>query len=118
MVYRGLAQPPPPRGRGAAARLLAWLAASLHVAFTVALASTLSDPTEIVFGIPPALWVVLALPLVAAALTAASAVFVVRAWRRGYWRPAGRVHYTLVTAAAVSFLAVLHYWKLLGYHVR
>jgi CubicO group peptidase (beta-lactamase class C family) len=40
----------------------------------------------------------------------------VLAWRRGYWSRYGRVEYTLLTLAAVVFLAWLQFWNLIGFH--
>lgn len=40
-------------------------------------------------------------------------VFAVLAWQRHYWRPAWRVHYTVVTVAAAAFLWFLANWNLL-----
>ena len=52
-----------------------------------------------VFGVSLIYRFVLALPVLSTALTVAAGVYTVLAWRDGFWRLAGRVHYTLVTVA-------------------
>ena len=68
-----------------------------------------------VFGVSLIYRLVLALPVLAAALTVAAGVYTVLAWKDGFWGLAGRVHYTLVTIAAVAFVWFLNYWNLLGW---
>ena len=43
------------------------------------------------------------LPFLMAVLAAGAVVYTVLAWNRGFWRVAGRIHYTLATLAAVAF---------------
>jgi CubicO group peptidase (beta-lactamase class C family) len=105
-------------GPARSAHLALWLAAVLLAAFVIALAAVLSNPLEIVFGVPATLRVALALPIAAAVLTVASLAFAVMAWPRRCRNVAGRVHYTLVALSAVVLLTVLWYWNLLGYHLR
>lgn len=38
--------------------------------------------------------------------------FTIVAWRRGWWTPAGRIHYTMVTLGVVLLLVVLRCWHL------
>jgi CubicO group peptidase (beta-lactamase class C family) len=68
-----------------------------------------------VFGVSLIYRLVLALPVLAAALTVAALVYTVLAWKDRFWGLAGRVHYTLVTVAAVAFVWFLNYWNLLGW---
>jgi hypothetical protein len=42
-------------------------------------------------------------------------LYSVLAWKNSYWGIAARVHYTLVTVAAVAFVWFLNYWNLLGW---
>jgi len=64
--------------------------------------------------VPPILNTLFALPVLAIVLTIGLAVFTVLAWKDRYWGILGRLHYTLVTLAAVVFIPFLHYWNLLG----
>ena len=73
----------------------------------------LSDPLEIVYGIPPLLRTAMTLPVPIAVLTLGALVFAGLAWKRRYWGLAGRIHYTLVTLAALAFVWSLYYWNLL-----
>jgi len=57
----------------------------------------------------------LALPLIVLVLTLGLGWFVVKAWREGYWSVFGRVHFTLITLAAVAFVWFVNYWNLLGW---
>lgn len=104
----------PPR----AARLSLWLASALLLTFVVGLLIAVGDPYEVMFGVSTSLKALLALPLIAAVLTAAALVFVVYAWRRSYWRVSARIYYTLVATAALGLLALLNHFNLLGYHLR
>jgi hypothetical protein len=54
-------------------------------------------------------------PVLAAVLTVGALVYAVPAWKDDFWGLAGRVHYTLVTVAAVAFVWFLNYWNLLGW---
>lgn len=56
-------------------------------------------------------------PLVMMALIlplAAAVIFTLLAWWDRYWRLSERIHYTLVTLAALIFLGWLDYWNMLG----
>ena len=53
--------------------------------------------------------------LVPIVLTVAALVYTVLAWKDRLWGLTGRVHYTLVTVAAVAFVWFLNYWNLLGW---
>ena len=66
-------------------------------------------------GIPMFFKIVLGLGLVSAVLTAGALVYVVLAWKDGYWGVPFRAYYTLVTFAAVAFATFLNYWNLRGW---
>jgi hypothetical protein len=55
------------------------------------------------------------LPIIALALSAGMILFTALAWHQRYWHLAGRVHYTLLTFAAIALLFWLDYWNLLGF---
>jgi hypothetical protein len=54
------------------------------------------------------------LGLLSAGLAGAMALCAGLAWRRGYWSRAGRVGYTLLAVAALSFMPFLLYWNMAG----
>jgi hypothetical protein len=67
------------------------------------------------FGVSPIFRIVLGLGVVSAALTAVALVCAVLAWKDRYGSVAGRVYYTMVTAAALAFVWFLNFWNLLGW---
>ncbi len=67
------------------------------------------------FGVSMIYKIVLGLGVLAAVLTVGALIYSVLAWKRGYWGIAARVHYTLVTVAALAFVWFLNYWNLLGW---
>ena len=67
------------------------------------------------FGVSMIYKIVLGLGVLAAVLTAGALIYSVLAWKRSYWGIAARVHYTLVTVAALAFVWFLNYWNLLGW---
>lgn len=94
-----------------------WLAggmSALYLLFLIGLLITLMNP-EIVYGVPPILIASLTIALVAAVLTIGLAIFTLLAWKNKYWSFAGRLHYTLITLAALAFIWLLNYWNLLGF---
>jgi hypothetical protein len=64
-------------------------------------------------GVIPLLLVV---PLVTTGLTVLLVLFTFHAWRANSWSFPARVHYSLVTVAALGFVWFLAYWNLLGFH--
>jgi CubicO group peptidase (beta-lactamase class C family) len=67
------------------------------------------------FGVSTIYKIVLGLGVMSAVLTVGALIYGVLAWKRSYWGIATRVHYTLVTVAAVAFVWFLNYWNLLGW---
>jgi len=104
-----------PRSRQA--RWVAGVMSALYVLFLAGIWVIVLSGGEstIMYGDPPLLPFVLVLPLVAAILTIAALDFTVLAWKNRFWGVAGRVHYTLVTVAALAFIWWLNYWNLLGF---
>jgi hypothetical protein len=67
------------------------------------------------FGVSLIYKIVLGLGVLSAVLTVGALIYGVLAWKRSYWGIATRVHYTLVTVAAVAFVWFLNFWNLLGW---
>jgi CubicO group peptidase (beta-lactamase class C family) len=67
------------------------------------------------FGISMIYRIVLGVGVLGAVLTVGALIYSALAWKRGYWGIATRVHYTLVTVAAVAFVWFLNFWNLLGW---
>jgi len=57
----------------------------------------------------------LVIPVLMTVLTVGPVVFTGLAWRNGYWYLSERIHYMLVTLAAVAYIWFLNYWNLLGW---
>lgn len=66
-------------------------------------------------AVTPYLRMVLCIPVVSIILTGNMIVFTVQAWRKGYWKTAGRIYYTMVTFAAAGFIVFLKYFNLIGF---
>jgi CubicO group peptidase (beta-lactamase class C family) len=69
------------------------------------------------FGVSMIYKIVLGLGVLSAVLTVGALLYGVLAWKRSYWGIAARVHYTLVTVAAVAFVWFLNFWNLLGWRL-
>ena len=54
---------------------------------------------------------------IAGVLTVGAIAFTVLAWKDHYWSALRRVHYTVVSLAALAFLWFLNYWNLLGWRL-
>jgi hypothetical protein len=67
------------------------------------------------FGVSTIYEIVLGLGVVSAVMTVGALIYGVLAWKRSYWGIATRVHYALVTLAAVAFVWFLNFWNLLGW---
>lgn len=100
-----------------AARMGRWvlgIAALLGILLSIALPVILSDLAAVMTGNVPLLDMLLTVPLVIAILTGISIPFAILGWCKRYWTRWGRVHYTLVTVAALAFTWALYFWNMLG----
>jgi hypothetical protein len=109
------------RRRAATHRLawwLAWVTSALVLAFVAVLAAYFivdsNNAGDVIF---------LGSPWLTAGLLASSSAFVLTAglvgcaavaWFRRWWRPGGRILYTLLTLSAVSFMTVAYVYHLVG----
>jgi amino acid transporter len=108
---RGGERPPRP------ARAARWLQVALVVLlvlFVVGL-SHFRDQAAAFQGKIPGRRLTLSIPILMIALTIGSIVFTVLAWKRRYWRVAGRIHYTLLTVGAVALCWFFYNWNQLGW---
>jgi len=95
---------------------LSMATSGMNVVFVILLGSIMAIyQFEIYENIPTILKVSLVLPILILITTIGMAYFAVKAWREDFWRLGRRIHYTLVTAAAV-FMAVFYiYWNMIGW---
>lgn len=99
------------------ARLLAGFLSALNlVVFVVACLALQNVPgMRLVYGVPRWMFAVFAIPFLTAPLAAAVLAFAGLAWRKRYWSIWGRVHYSLVTLAALLYVPFMLYWNMLGF---
>jgi hypothetical protein len=105
-----------PSSRGA--RVAYWIILGICILNLLFVAGTVKwgNPVPL-FGVSMIYRIVLGLGVLAAVLTVGALAYSVLAWKRSYWGIAARVHYTLVTVAAVAFVWFLNYWNLLGWRL-
>jgi CubicO group peptidase (beta-lactamase class C family) len=99
-------------------RLARWLVgvmSAFYLLFVVGLLMVLSDPMELMYGVPFALKVFLVFPIIAAVLTIGALAYAVLAWKKKYWTGCGRLHFTLIVLASLVFIWFLNYWNLFGF---
>ena len=104
-----------PASRGA--RVAYWIIVGisvLNLLFVVGMVPASNPPTELL-GAQLIVKIVLGVGVLSAVLTVGALIYSVLAWKRSYWGIATRVHYTLVTVAALAFVWFLNYWNLLGW---
>jgi hypothetical protein len=88
---------------------------ALNLLFLIGLVLIVSNPLNLAFGVSPMLTMLFALALVSAVLTVCVVISTILAWWGHFWSAGRRVHYTLVTLAALAFAWELVYWNLLGF---
>jgi hypothetical protein len=114
-VRRRRAQDPRP---ARLARLVAALLSALNLFFIAGLAAVLTQGLagaasySVAYGKSLALLVI---PILTTALSLVLLVFAALAWKDRYWSLVGRLHYTVVTLAALVFVWFANYWNLLGF---
>jgi pimeloyl-ACP methyl ester carboxylesterase len=117
LLVRRRRHPPSPDRVARFAHPLAGLIAVLNVGSSLAFRSALrataaAAPYVLRFGLPTEYRPLLVVVLVAAILTAGLVIVAVLAWVRRYWSVAGRIFFSLVTAAAIVFAGLMGYWGL------
>src|SRR5215217_1198754 len=103
---------PAPRG----ARVAYWIIGGISILDLLFVIGTVLwfNPVP-VFGVSTIYKIVLGVGVLGAVLTVGALIYSALAWKKSYWSIAARVHYTLVTVAAVAFVWFLNYWNLLGW---
>ncbi len=69
---------------------------------------------EMSFGLPRAVRVLLYVPMASSALAVGLPAISAVAWMKGLWSFGRRLHFSIVSAAAVGFIPWLSHWNLLG----
>jgi hypothetical protein len=97
-----------------AAQLVAGLAAALSLLLLLGIFILVQDSAGVSSGNVPLWGFVTAASVIIALLAPALIVFTALAWIRHLWGLAGRIHYTLVTLAAIAFVWFMYFWNILG----
>jgi len=97
------------------ARWLVGGMSAFYLLFVIGLLMVLSDPMELMFGVPSALKVFLVFPIISAVLTIGVLIYTVLAWKKKYWTGCARLHFTLIVLASLIFIWFLNYWNLFGF---
>lgn len=100
----------PPEGRGAAC--VAYLLSALALGFWIAIVPI--SRYEAYWGMPWYLAALLSVPFMITGLAGGLVFFAASVWRKRQWTLWGRLHYTLVSLAALVQTGLLLYWNLLG----
>lgn len=102
---------------GRPGRRLAALVCSGNLLFLIGFSLLLqSYPTLIWYGVPAKVTALLLIPILTTALTLGLPIFAATAWKNKSLSILGRLHYSLITLAAVLFIPFLIYWNLFGLH--
>jgi hypothetical protein len=107
------------RGGGTrpASRTVRWILVAisfLNLVFLFGMLFGYHPPTEL-HGVALPIKLLLTTTVMSALLTAGALVYIILAWKNGYWGIASRLYYTLVTVAALAFVWFLNQWNLLGW---
>ncbi len=70
---------------------------------------------QLAYGMSREFVLLLWLPIVTTGMSVGLVYCSARSWRRSTWSAMGRVYYSLVTLAALAFVAFLLEWNLLGF---
>ncbi|MGG6265526.1 serine hydrolase domain-containing protein [Leptolyngbya sp. AN03gr2] len=96
---------------------LAGLTSALNLIFLVGLPLSLwlYGIWKLVYGVPPVVVALLCIPLLTSILSIGLVIFTGLAWKNKRGSIIKRLHYSLITLAAIIFIPILGYWNLLGF---
>ncbi len=94
------------------ASLLAALTSAMIIGFCVVIGTSIEGPQQLLFGLPQRVEQAFWLPIALIPLLLLQLVYGSRAWVGGWWWAARRIHYTLLTFAAIAFVVWAFYWHL------
>jgi len=90
----------------------------INLIFLILMVSVLSIYDEtLASDVPTALYLTMILPNIAVLLTIGMVWCAVKCWQNAYWRLGRRIHFTLVTLAAVYISWFFYYWNMLGIQI-
>jgi len=100
-------------------RLARWIMigiSGLAILFVIGFLVMLDNPQSILYGLSPIIYCGLSIALMITILTAGAVPLAILFWKKGYYSITSRIHYTLMTLAAVVFIWQLSYFHLLGFN--
>ena len=90
----------------------------INLIFLILVVSVLSIYGEtLASDVPTALYLTMILPNIAVLLAIGMVWCAVKCWQNAYWRLGRRIHFTLVTLAAVYMSWFFYYWNMLGIQI-
>ncbi len=95
--------------------ILAWLMSVVGIGLVAGIVYVVNDRNQLLFGLTPLLKGLQAGTWVSALLAGLTVLGCLVAWRQGYWRFTGRLHYTLVALGGVAFTWFLYSWNWLTF---
>jgi len=95
---------------------LAWLNYFFILVFFIGLMMSLSDPLEIVYGVPTSLKILLVLPILTLISTLGMLIFFIRSLTKSRYSKWSRLCYALLCLISILGLWQLSYWNLLGFN--
>lgn len=95
---------------------IAWLNYFLLLVFLLGFMVALSDPLEIVYGVPGALKFVLVIPFLMMITTVFMVVFLIRNVTNSRYSVWGRMGYAVLCLTSLVALWQLNYWNLIGFN--
>lgn len=97
--------------------LLVGLISILNLVFLIGfpLSLWLYGVWKLAYGVPTFVIAFFCIPLLTTVLTLRLPILAALAWKNKYWSLKRRLHYSLITLAALAFIPFLAYWNLLGF---
>lgn len=95
------------------ARWLAGMISFLNLVFSGII--VISMGPQFIFGVPTIVKITLVIPIITTIMTLYMLYVNVQVWRDNYWSFLGKVHYLLITLAALVFIWWANYWNILGW---
>jgi hypothetical protein len=97
-------------------KTIAWSNYFLLFLFILLTALSLSDPTQLVFGVPTVLKLALAFPLIMLATTLLMLIFLFRIFLDTDYSVRARFYYLLLSLVSLASLWQLNYWNFIGFN--
>lgn len=94
---------------------LGWLTSFMILFFFIGFMSSLSKPWEILYGVPPAIKMMLIIPVILCVLLLVLIYQIYKLTIRKEYDLSGKIHFYILTFALLLLLWQLNHWNLLGF---